>query len=533
MKRTALLLLTIALFISGCSVGVSDNETSTEGKASVPAEGGVLNIASYSPDTLNPLATRYSCVRDFLYLIYEGLFTVNEDLSVRGVLAEDYTVTEGNRVYTVNLRQGVKFHDGSAFTAADVIATFEYIQRNQTVYSENLSDVASYSSKGDYCVVINLKEPRAAFVNNLDFPILPSGLTQRDFAPENSAFAPNGTGRYAYAKTNPYVSITLTKNTEWRDAAKVYIPEVCVRFVKDNESMLYAFDSGETDLITTERGRWGEFSYSGDFRTFEVTTLKYTFLALNTRSSVFSDANLRQSVANAIDKDILTDNLLFSHACAADTPISSKAYFAGSGEKQPSGEAGTGSSGLREKGLSFYLLYNEESSRKQETADFIKSSLEEEGVEVVLSKVDFETYTRRIAEGNYQAYIGEVDIQSDCNLEFMFDTAPVQPSQEAYEEGEAQAEKPSEQKIESEAITDFSSAELDSLISTFNAAVTQNDMTVAYSNLKSYFYANTPHIPLFHLNEAMLVNRRIKGSIRRNLTNLYADLGDIYIEESK
>ena len=50
---------------------------------------------------------------------------------------------------------------------------------------------------------------------------------------------------------------------------KDIIKEFNIRFVDDNEGMLYAFDSGETDIITTDRARWGEFSYTGNYKTYE------------------------------------------------------------------------------------------------------------------------------------------------------------------------------------------------------------------------------------------------------------------------
>ena len=123
----------------------------------------------------------------------------------------------------------------------------------------------------------------ANFLCNLDFPILPSGISSYEFS--SSDFKINGTGRYKYEKTNPYESIILTKNKSWHGEGKVYIPKVCIRLLNDNQSMVYAFDSGETDIITTDRARWGEFSYTGSFKTYEITTNKYIFLGINTNTS--------------------------------------------------------------------------------------------------------------------------------------------------------------------------------------------------------------------------------------------------------
>ena len=94
-----------------------------------------------------------------------------------------------------------------------------------------------------------------------------------------------GTGRYEYNKSLPYEGIELTVNKNWHGKTKVYIPTVNIRFVSDNQSMLYAFDSAETDIITTERARWGEFPYKSNYRAGEITTTKYNYIAFNTNNS--------------------------------------------------------------------------------------------------------------------------------------------------------------------------------------------------------------------------------------------------------
>lgn len=535
-KRILMLLLSFILIFTGCVSDKKENNTAAGNEDNAPKEGGVLNISSYSPDTMNPLMTQYSCVRDFLYLIYEGLFIVNEDLSARPVLASDYTVSEGNTVYTINLAENVTFHDGSAFDSSDVISTFEYIQNFDSIYTDSLSNVASYSAKGSKTVVITLKSPQANFVNNLDFPILPSGLSKAAFSVPNTSFTPIGTGRYVYANTIPYEGAELASNEKWKGSSKVYIPKVNIRFVRDNDGMLYAFDSGETDIITTERGRWGEFSYTGNYRTGEITTSKYTYIGINTRNSALADLDVRKAISDVIDKELLSDVLLFSHACVANSPISSKAFFAGNGSEKEKNkdEIKAQINFLKEKKLTLYLLYNDESEQKKNIAEYVKEKLKEAGIRVLLSHVGFEAYSERIQQGDYQMYIGEIDMSSDANVRFMFDTAPEKIiPEEAADNGETVLpidELSDTQNSGTGTFCDFSSTELDSLIYSMNTAATENDASVAYKNFEEYFKTNVIQIPLFHINDAIFVNNRIKGKIKTNLTNFYADFGELYID---
>ena len=541
--KLAVLALVLCIILSGCQKKDDANLDANAG--ALPSEGGVLNLASYSPDTLNPLTTQYSCVRDFLHLAYEGLFIVNEDLTVKNVLASGYKITENNTVFRIELKKDVKFHDGSAFNSDDVIATFEYIQSYDNPYSDVFDNVKGYNAEGDHAVVITLNSPGALFLNNLDFPILPSGLKAKDFEAPNYAFTMNGTGRYMYHKTNPYESMVLQKNPHWHGDTKVYIPQVCIRYVKDNDAILYAFDAGETDLITTERGRWGEYSHTGNYETYEVTTTKYSFIGINTASSAFADVELRRSVAALFDKEFIADSLMFSHASPADTPLSAKGSYYRSDDDDKKATP----SELKSKRLSVYMLYNEESVRKEEMALYAKTILEEAGVKVKLTKVDFETYCRKIETGDYQLYVGEVDMRRDCDLSFMFDRAPQTAAPNAEDmvvkvddkDTSADTESGDEADIPDEihepvptaqisAICDYTDSKLDDIISNINSAKDTEAMKVAYNNLRIFFKENVPQIPLYHMNEAMFVNTRVKGKIKPNLTNLYADIGEIYIE---
>lgn len=536
-KRILLIMLSLILILSGCFSGNDENKEASNSDKNVPKVGGTLNLSSYSPDTMNPLVTKYSSVRDFLYLIYEGLFIVNEDLSVNPVLATDYSVSDGNTVYTVNLAKNVKFHDGSSFDANDVVATMQYIQNYDSVYADKLSNVKAYTTKGNNTVVITLKTPQANFVNNLDFPILPKNLKNASFSVPNNSFTPIGTGRYVYAKNIPYEGAELALNEQWHGKTKVYISKVNIRFLRDNDGMLYAFDSGETDIITTERGRWGEFSYTGNYRTGEITTQKYTYIGLNTRSSVFSDVEIRRAVADVIDKKQLVDTVMFSHALEADTPISSKAYFEISDDEEDEDNTKDHIEFLKEKKLSLYLLYNDESQRKKSIAEYVAKRLGEAGVEVILTHVDFESYKSRILSGDYHMYIGEINMTTDANVRFMFDTAPekaVVPQN--LTEGESVldlSEVYENTSAGTNIFSDYTSTELDSIIYSMNTAVTENDADIAYKNFVKFYKTNVISIPLFHLNDAIFVNKRIKGKIKTNLTNFYADFGELYIEYEK
>ncbi len=532
--KVFIVMVLISVTLSSCLNSNDANLDITD--KNPPKEKGTLNLASYSPDTLNPLSTEYLCIRDVLYLAYEGLFVVNEDLSVKGVLATDYKASDKNTHYTITLKKGVKFHDGSIFNAKDVIATFDYIRTYGGYYLDSLDAVAGYSASGDYTVDIYLKTSVNNFVSNLDFPILPSGLSHKDFVAPNDSFDMNGTGRYKYKKENVYESLILCKNNSWHGDTPVYIPNVCVRYVNDNDAIVYAFDSGETDMITTERARWGEYSYKAKHNIYEITTTKYVFVGFNTVNTAFSDAELRRNIANLVDKETVVDTLMFSHAEVAQNPITSKAYFYRNNIDK---EFKYDKDYIRNKKLSTYILYNEEDIQKEELAQYLKKILKDAGVKAELTKVDYETYLNKVQSGDYSMYIGEVDIKRDCDLGFMFakakgitenaeDISIVNPDES---DNRDSADILPTYTAESgyNKICSFSNAALDDIINNINSSKNEEVLKVNYNNLCALYKEHAFQIPMYHVNDALLVSTRIKGKVTPNLTNFYADLGEIYI----
>lgn len=520
------------LMLTGCGRDNNANMNPEGGKD--PREGGVLHLAGYVPDTLNPLTTKQNCTGDYLYLAYEGLFIVNEDLTVDGVLATGYKSLDKNTVFRVNLKEGVRFHDGSSFTSSDVVDTLKYLQLHETRYSNALENVRTYKATGDYTVDIYLKEPQANFVANLDFPILPSGHTAADFKVPNNSFRINGTGRYKQKDISLYEGMTLEKNPQWHSSQLVYIPEVYIRFVDNKEAISYAFDAGETDMVTTDYGRWGEYSYGIKSNSYEITTTKYMFVGLNTKSSIFADANVRKALANHVDKQYVVDSALFSHAEKADTPITSKAYFYRNDSEKKKNEPTTVTT---EEDVTVYILYNEESHPKENIAKYIKTVLEEMGLKAELTKVSYDTYASKIKAGDYHLYIGEVDMRRDCNLGFLFGTntvaVPVEnPEPAEGEEGEGgEEEQPQVQYTTSSRICNFTHENLDDIVNNINLAKDEESAKVAYNNLRAFYEENVPQIPLVHVNDAIFVSKRVMGKLNPNLTSFFADLGDVYLSQ--
>lgn len=219
------------------------------GTGAFAQEDNVLVMARAADTTgLDPhTQTAFASFR-LLELIYEPLVNLDPDLNVIPSLAESWAFNEDATVLTLNLRQGVTFHDGSAFTAADVVATFDRILNEETgaAARANYLSIASIDTPDDFTVVMNLSQP--------DVPLLAALATTNaaivnaeDIESGAVATVANGTGPFKLDNWTPEETTTLSANADWWGEGPL-VDGVEIRIIPDETSILAALRAGEIDF---------------------------------------------------------------------------------------------------------------------------------------------------------------------------------------------------------------------------------------------------------------------------------------------
>ena len=117
-----------ALLLAGCGSsgsgsGSGDSKDSGASKEDAAASSELHVALAANPPSLDPPSVNSNIVGGIGIHVYESLFAMNQDYEPTPVLAESYEVSEDGMVYTIKLRQGVKFHNGEEMTADDVVAS--------------------------------------------------------------------------------------------------------------------------------------------------------------------------------------------------------------------------------------------------------------------------------------------------------------------------------------------------------------------------------------------------------------------------
>ena len=169
------LIIVLSLSFAGCKEKENNNviiEGVKEPEGN-PERGGVISIYSYKPDTLCPLLSKNNANIRMLNIIYDGLFTVDSNLTVTPCLATEWENSADNTRYTVTLRDGVLFHDGSRLSADDVIFSVETaLKEPEGLYYYNVKNIKEVRKLSDEKVEFVLNTPTSNFQNLLDFPII-------------------------------------------------------------------------------------------------------------------------------------------------------------------------------------------------------------------------------------------------------------------------------------------------------------------------------------------------------------------------
>ena len=281
-----------------------------------------VNIAmTLEPPGLDPRANASAAIGQIaLYNIYENLTRINQDATVSPMLAKSWSVSDDGLVYTFDLVQGVKFHDGTDFDSADVKYTFEAnaAEGSKIKRKKRFVNMAKIETPDAHTVRITLKKPRPTFLFWMGEAT--AVIVGKESAAAN-ATKPVGTGPFKFVRWVKGDSVLMEKNAGHRDAGSVKLAKVKFRFINDQAAQIAAMMSGDLDLIPFSRAAesLGPLKANPDVAVTFGTTEGETILSTNNKHPALSKLKVRQAIAHAIDRKEIIDGAMFG----AGTPIGS------------------------------------------------------------------------------------------------------------------------------------------------------------------------------------------------------------------
>jgi peptide/nickel transport system substrate-binding protein len=160
-----------------------------------------------------------------------------------------------------DLRRNVKFHDGTPFTADDVIFSFGRIKQPQGTMQIYISGISDIRKIDDHTIDVILAAPNPLLLRNIiDFRIMSKAWAEKnrtgnvqDYKAKEENFASRnvmGTGAYKITSWTPEQRITMSINTDWWDKHPGNVKEVIYTPIKSDPTRVAALLSGDVDMLT-------------------------------------------------------------------------------------------------------------------------------------------------------------------------------------------------------------------------------------------------------------------------------------------
>lgn len=492
------------LMLASCG---ETGEDSAEGSRTSPERAAEVVIAVPGDEgTLTPYTqnTGYPG-SNLVALIYDKLLELDENNEPKPLLAEAIEASTDNTRFTLTLRDGVKWHDGKPFTAADVEFSVDYYKKHAVADSApQLQALEDVTVDGDDVTFV-LASPDPEFPKRLlaDMRILPEHIWKAIDDPE-TATAEQAIG------TGPYKLVSYEKDQGYEfEANAAYtmgepkIDSLEVSVVPQQQTALAGLRTGEIDLwsgTVPEEQAAGLEQQSG-IEIVRGSGFTSTLLAFDNERAPFDNVEVRNAISAAIDVGELVETVLrgrgdpgsagFWHPDAPGgsyvehsyDPARAKALLDEVG-------ASPGADGIRVldgKPMAFSLLVQSSSPQRIRTAELIRDMLKQVGIQVSVDTMDSDSVDAKVWPGYDVARGRDYDMTMwGWSAPVMLDTTMLPSIVE------------SDVQLGRLNITGTNDAELDQLSAELRAATTLDERYDLLGQLQERVVEQTPFVTLYY-----------------------------------
>jgi len=263
---------------------------------------------------------------------YQGLFGFEKDMKVIPVLAESYDVSKDGLVYTIKLKQGIKFHDGTDFKADAVKANFDRVTNpdNKLKRYSLYSNIARTEVVDDYTTRVTLKTPFSAFINQLAHPsgVMISPVALQKYG-KDIAFNPVGTGPFKFVEWKQTDYLKVAKNENYWKKGLPKVDTIIWRPVVDNNSRSAMMQTGEAHFtFPVPYEQAATLKARPDLELVVARSIVHRYMSMNVTRKPFDNPKVRQAINYAINKEALAKVAFNGYAVPAEGVVPAGVEYA-------------------------------------------------------------------------------------------------------------------------------------------------------------------------------------------------------------
>jgi peptide/nickel transport system substrate-binding protein len=515
-----------AMIVSGCA-GSSGGSGPDAAAAGTPKTGGSFTVElASSPDGLDPGAVGTHAAEEVTNQMYADLVSQSPKGAYVPWLATSWSSNSNASVWTLNLRHGVKFQDGTPFNAAAVCFNFDRAvspAEKSKGAGILLAPMKSCKAVSTYQVKVTFTQGYEPFLNAMTTPLLgmvsPTAVRKQG-ANFNLNPVGGGSGPFEFVKWVQNDQIQLkrwpgykTPPAGAKHTGPAYLSNITFKIVPETSVRVGAvvskqFDAAETILPA----EYASLKANSAVHVYDVNEAASTYqMAFNTSKAPWNSLKMRQAVRSAINVPQLLHAIYFGVEQQAWSSIAPNVqYYDSSLEhswKNDAAKAGQlldslgwkmGSGGYREKGGQTLTMQDidttPDSNSNQQVDVFLKQQLKSVGIKVVTSDMTQAQEITAVQAGNYDIVGTSLGLSSPNVMNFLFNSAFI-PSAKSFGFNWAQVNSP----------------QLDAMLARGQTTTDQTQLQSIYSRAQQMVASNVWTIPLYVTAYTFVAGSNVHG----------------------
>jgi peptide/nickel transport system substrate-binding protein len=411
-----------------------DESTPDDDDAVEPAAGGTL-VYGYSsePENLDPHRVSATVANDWMHKIYDVLVTLNFDLTtIEAGIADSWEISEDGLTYTFSIKENVSFHSGDELTSTDVKYTIERWLDEEIASPSafRVESVAEVETPDDFTAVFHLHAPNNELLINL--ALLGQIVNQRAIEEHGDDYGTlfvDGTGPFVFDHWTAREEVVLHRNGEYtwgppafNNSGPTHLDGLHFRIIPEDTTRVFEIEAGSIHITpNVSDPDVDRLDQNPDVVTVKGEPNHTTFLGFNLDTNVMSDRAVRIAINHAIDKEMITEDILYGNAEPAHGPVApilrgalpdvhEYAYdFDPEEARDVLDEAGwgVGDDGIRARNGERLTvkIFASEGERNRELMGIFSSNLRDVGIEVDPFLIEAAAIWERVAAGEHDAFV--------------------------------------------------------------------------------------------------------------------------------
>ena len=547
--------LTVALGTIGCTKSnkIDDNNKNEISEYNIQ-ESDYIHLTTIFPETINPILNTNKSVSYIMNLIYDGLFEMDENYNVEPRLVEKYTLSSDGKSIRIKLASDATWHNKKEVTSSDVSYTVDLIKKNsKSPYVALVDNIQSIDISDSKNFTIKLKENDPFAIDKLTFPIVSKDKLSSLNTSQIGEYKNNllGNGPYKIKKYEDRQYIILERNEDYFGDLPENRKEIYVKMVPDKESqteMVLALDS---DIANISLEELSKFENKKEFNITKYEGRDYEMVIFNYDNEFLNNVNFRKAIISSIDREKLLNEAYVDNADLSNFPLNTKNKYYNNDIKNISYD--------KEKALNYLASGLKSVSKSQEEKQSEDSQGSSENVEgIIEDNLSGSSTEGELSKQEIKQILNNIELSiivSSDNGErvkvahtISQDLSSIGVKSSVKELNNEDLKKALDSKDYDLAVVGYSLSsvpdargileacgikdkKLSTYIESLGKSTSESETKKIYNQIQKYVVEKASFISLGILDDFIVSNKRLKGTINPNEFDIYKGISNLQMSK--